>query len=113
MISGIPSSYPIDPSRYSRLADTAPSAGASATPEVSSTPSAPDSFGNVLGRLVNDVSAKQTEATSAVNALQSGQPVPLHQAVIAVEEANLSFQLMVEVRNRMLDSYQEIMRMQI
>jgi len=48
-----------------------------------------------------------------VSALQSGQTVPLHQAVIAMEEANVSFQLMVEVRNRLLDSYQEIMRMQI
>jgi flagellar hook-basal body complex protein FliE len=48
-----------------------------------------------------------------VNALQSGANVPLHQAVISMEEANVSFQLMVEVRNRLLESYQEIMRMQI
>jgi flagellar hook-basal body complex protein FliE len=45
--------------------------------------------------------------------LQSGGNVPLHQAVIAMEEANVSFQLMVEVRNKLLESYQEIMRMQI
>ena len=44
---------------------------------------------------------------------QSGQNVPLHQAVISMEEASVSFQLMVEVRNRLMDSYQEIMRMQI
>jgi len=72
-----------------------------------------DSFSNVLGKLISDVNAKQNAATAAVDGLQSGQPVPLHQAVIAMEEANVSFQLMVEVRNKLLDSYQELMRMQL
>ena len=72
-----------------------------------------ESFGSMLGRLVEEVNAKQTAATDAVSALQSGQNVSLHQAVIAMEEANVSFQLMSEVRNKLLDSYQEIMRMQI
>jgi flagellar hook-basal body complex protein FliE len=67
----------------------------------------------MLGRMVSDINSQQNFATQSVNALQSGQNVPLHQAVIAMEEANVSFQLMVEVRNRLLESYQEIMRMQI
>jgi flagellar basal body rod protein FlgB len=49
----------------------------------------------------------------AVTGLLSGQNVSLHQAMISMEEANVSFQMMVEVRNRLLDSYQELMRMQI
>ena len=81
--------------------------------EVNPTQPSGDSFGSVLGKLVSDVNAKQNAATAAVDGLQSGQPVPLHQAVIAMEEANVSFQLMVEVRNKLLDSYQELMRMQI
>jgi flagellar hook-basal body complex protein FliE len=72
-----------------------------------------DSFGNVLGKLISDVNTKQNTATATVDAMQGGQAVPLHQAVIAMEEANVSFQLMVEVRNKLLDSYQELMRMQI
>jgi flagellar hook-basal body complex protein FliE len=72
-----------------------------------------DSFSSMLGQMVSDVNAQQNISAQAVSALQSGQNVPLHQAVIAMEEANISFQLMVEVRNRMLDAYQEIMRMQI
>src|SRR6266436_3349161 len=55
-----------------------------------------ESFANVLGRMVQEVSAKQDVANDAVAALQSGQNVSLHQAVIAMEEANISFQLMVE-----------------
>jgi len=72
-----------------------------------------DSFGSVLGKMISDVNAKQNVANAAVDGLQSGQNVPLHQAVIAMEEANVSFQLMVEVRNKLLDAYQELMRMQI
>jgi flagellar hook-basal body complex protein FliE len=63
--------------------------------------------------MVSDVSAQQNMSAQAVGALQGGQNIPLHQAVIAMEEANISFQLMVEVRNRMLDAYQEVMRMQV
>src|SRR5260221_5144103 len=65
-----------------------------------------ESFANVLGRMVNEVNTRQSTANDAVAALQSGQTTSLHQAVIAMEEANISFQLMVEVRNKLLDSYQ-------
>ena len=82
-------------------------------PGISSAQPAGNSFASMLGQLVSDVNAKQQVSAQAVNALQSGQAVPLHQTVIAMEEANISFQLMVEVRNRLLESYQEIMRMQI
>jgi flagellar hook-basal body complex protein FliE len=73
----------------------------------------PATFGNLLGRLVNEVNDKQAASGEAVKGLLSGQNVSLHQAVIAMEEANVSFQLMVEVRNKLLEAYQELMRMQI
>ena len=71
------------------------------------------SFSSLLGRFVSDVTDKQTAAGDAVNGLLRGQNVSLHQAMIAMEEASVSFQLMVEVRNKLLESYQELMRMQI
>jgi len=70
-------------------------------------------FEGVLKDFVGQVNAKQAAAGEAVNGLLSGQQVPLHQAVIAMEEASVSFQLMVEVRNKLLESYQELMRMQV
>ena len=73
----------------------------------------PASFGSVLSRLVSEVNDKQVVAGDAVKGLIGGQGIPLHQAVIAMEEANVSFQLMVEVRNKLLESYQELMRMQM
>jgi len=84
-----------------------------AAPGVAAAQPADISFANVLGQMVQDVNMKQNAANDAVSALQSGGNVSLHQAVIAMEEASVSFQLMVEVRNKLLDSYQEIMRMQV
>jgi flagellar hook-basal body complex protein FliE len=70
-------------------------------------------FSDFLGEMVHDVNAKQAAANNAVDGVLSGQNIPLHQAMLSVEEASVSFQLMVEVRNKLLDSYQELMRMQI
>jgi flagellar hook-basal body complex protein FliE len=70
-------------------------------------------FSHVLGRLIQEVNAKQSSAGAAMRDLQGGGNVSLHQAVLAMEEASVSFQLMVEVRNKLLESYQELMRMQI
>lgn len=70
-------------------------------------------FENTLGRMVAEVSGKQAAATEAVTGLLAERGVPLHQAMIAMEEASVSFQLMVEVRNKLLESYQELMRMQV
>ena len=77
------------------------------------TPTDSNSFSALLGKMVSEVNAQQQSSAQSVTALQSGANVPLHQAVISMEEASVSFQLMVEVRNRLLESYQEIMRMQM
>ncbi|HET7624876.1 MAG TPA: flagellar hook-basal body complex protein FliE, partial [Verrucomicrobiae bacterium] len=70
------------------------------------------SFQNLLGNLVGEVAEKQAVANDTISDLMSGKNVSLHQAMISMEEASVSFQLMVEVRNQLLDSYQELMRMQ-
>ncbi len=83
-----------------------------ATPSVAQTP-ASGGFSDVLSRLVTEVNGKQAAASEAVHQLQAGGNVSLHQTVIAMEEANVAFMLMVEVRNKLMESYQEMMRMQI
>jgi len=89
------------------------SAASSDMPQAVGFTQSSSSFQNVLGDFVNEVSAKQAAAGDAVNGLLSGKNVSLHQAVISMEEASVSFQMMVEVRNKLLESYQEIMRMQV
>jgi flagellar hook-basal body complex protein FliE len=101
----VPSSIPLSELRELGSATNGqmvPAAGQTATP-----------FSTMFGQMVNEVNDKQLAAADAVQGLLSGQKVPLHQAVIAMEEANVSFQLMVEVRNKVLEAYQELMRMQI
>src|SRR4051812_17760483 len=72
-----------------------------------------ESFSSFLGNVAHEVSAKQAAAGSAMREVMAGGHMPLHQAMIAVQEASVSFQLMVEVRNKLLDAYQELMRMQV
>ena len=90
-----------------------PASTAKAPIDISAPQPTEETFGTLLGKMVGEVNASQQTANQAMNSLQAGGNVSLHQAMIAVEEASVSFQLMVEVRNRMLDAYQEIMRMQV
>ncbi|MBT7537214.1 MAG: flagellar hook-basal body complex protein FliE [Verrucomicrobia bacterium] len=83
------------------------------TSQATATGEAGTSFANMLKSLAQDVSVKSAQAGEAVQGVLAGEGVPLHQAVIAAEEASVSFQLMVEVRNKLLESYQELMRMQV
>ena len=71
------------------------------------------SFASMLGGFVGEVNDKQAAAGAAMQGLLAGQNVSLHQAMIAMEEASVSFQLMAEVRNKLVESYQELMRMQV
>ena len=70
-------------------------------------------FSDLLSEMVHKTDASQKTSAATTSAMLSGQNVPLHQVMIASEEASVSFQLMLEVRNKLLDGYQELMRMQV
>lgn len=55
----------------------------------------------------------QHEAGRLEDSVASGENVNIHQAVIAGEKAGLSFRLLMQVRNKMVEAYQEVMRMQV
>ena len=99
----------------SQTKSTIPAAEIPASPEITpaSVPAGAASFSDALSKAVGEINAKQLAAGNAVNGLLSGQDVSLHQAMISMQEANVSFQLMVEVRNKLLESYQELMKMQV
>lgn len=69
-------------------------------------------FGKMLDSLVSSVDAKQAQADKITQSVLMGDSGQLHQSVIAMQEASVSFSLMVQVRNKLVDSYQELMRMQ-
>jgi len=87
-----------------------PWAGAAVQP---GSTAAPAPFGEVLSRMVGEINDRQVAAADKVQGLLGGREVSLHETMIALEEASVSFQLMVEVRNKLLESYQELMRMQV
>ncbi len=70
-------------------------------------------FGSVLQRAFDTVSALQAEKDTAVAELAAGENPDIHGAMIAVQKADLSFRLMLQVRNKALAAYEEIMRMNI
>jgi flagellar hook-basal body complex protein FliE len=76
-------------------------------------PAPADGFGRMLDGLVASVDAKQAEAKAITQKVLLGDSDQLHQSVIAMQEAGVSFSLMVEVRNKLIESYQELMRMQV
>ena len=72
-----------------------------------------ESFGTMLDGLVSNVSGKQSEAAELTKRVLLGENDQLHTSVIAMQEAGVAFTLMVEVRNKLVESYQELMRMQV
>lgn len=72
-----------------------------------------EGFGKMLDGLVATVDAKQAQSTELTRRVLMGESDQLHQSVIAMQEAGVAFSLMVEVRNKLVDSYQELMRMQV
>jgi flagellar hook-basal body complex protein FliE len=68
-------------------------------------------FGKVVGQAINDVNKQMAEAGKAVEALTTGTSRDIHGTMIAMEKASVSFQLISQVRNKIIDAYKEIQRM--
>ena len=71
------------------------------------------SFAGILNKALNELNNSQLKAQQAALGLVTGDIEDIHQVTIAVTEAKLAMQLAVEVRNRAIEAYQEIYRMQI
>jgi flagellar hook-basal body complex protein FliE len=70
-------------------------------------------FGQVLKDSLEQVNRLQTEADTAITDLATGGPTTLHDTMLALEKADLSFRLMMQVRNKIVEAYQEVVRMQV
>src|SRR5690242_5584210 len=71
------------------------------------------SFGAVLKDSLAQVNSLQHEADAAIQSLATGGTATLHDTMLAVEKAELSFRLMMQVRNKIVEAYQEVLRMQV
>ena len=70
-------------------------------------------FGKLMEDMVGKVGELQNNADRSIQSLATGQGKGLHEVMLAVEKASISFQMLTQVRNKAVEAYQEIMRMPI
>jgi flagellar hook-basal body complex protein FliE len=72
----------------------------------------PMSFGNMLARSLEEVNQLHMAADEAIENLAAGKQKNIHETMIAMEKADVAFQLLMQVRNKIISAYETIMRMQ-
>jgi flagellar hook-basal body complex protein FliE len=70
-------------------------------------------FGDLLRSVLDDANRAQVESDRALESLSRGEGTDVHDVMLALTRADLSFRLLVEVRDRLVEAYQEVQRMQI
>jgi flagellar hook-basal body complex protein FliE len=70
-------------------------------------------FGEILKDAISTVNELQKQSDKEIQKLMTGESQDLHTTIIAVQKADLSFQMMMQVRNKIVQAYQEIMHMQV
>ncbi|MFN8634017.1 MAG: flagellar hook-basal body complex protein FliE [Chloroflexota bacterium] len=84
-----------------------------ATPSVSPAGNAIGGFGQALTNAISGLNASQNQADDMSVKMAAGEPIDLHEVMLARETASLHFQLAVQVRNKLVEAYQDVMRMQV
>ena len=82
-----------------------PLAGAQQNPTVG--------FGKLMEEMISKVGDLQNDADKSIQSLATGQSKGLHEVMLSVEKASISFQMLTQVRNKAVEAYQEIMRMPV
>ncbi|NII09195.1 flagellar hook-basal body complex protein FliE [Oleiagrimonas sp. C23AA] len=72
-----------------------------------------DSFGSLLKQSIESINEAQGEAKQMQNAFERGDNTNLAQVMVSAQKADLSFRTMVQVRNKLVDAYKDIMNMQV
>ncbi|MEZ6062786.1 MAG: flagellar hook-basal body complex protein FliE [Planctomycetaceae bacterium] len=95
-----------------------PSVGNSVLPPSSQVTASPATkadvpFAELVKDLLNDTSRQQDAMQNSVKQLVSGETDSIHDVVLTASRADLAFRLVMEIRNRLISSYEEIMRMQV
>ena len=70
-------------------------------------------FSDILGEALNKVNDLQIESQNVTDSFLSGETDNIHNVMIASSKANLALQMTIQVRNKVMDAYNEIMNMQI
>ena len=71
------------------------------------------SFSDLLKQALQEVGDTQGTAEHEARNLMTGEPTDVHTAILAVQKADVSFQMMMAVRSKLIEAYREVMRMQM
>jgi len=71
------------------------------------------SFGDLLQQALKEVNDTQTSSEQEARNLMSGNATDMHTAILAVQKADVSFQMMMAVRSKLVDAYRAVMQMQM
>jgi flagellar hook-basal body complex protein FliE len=71
------------------------------------------SFAETLKNSIEEVNRLQKEADKAIQHLAVGKGKGIHETMIALEKADISFQMMMQIRNKIIEAYQDVMKMQL
>ena len=80
---------------------------------VATTPTHNAGFGDVLSGALDNLNQSAQTSDGLAEAFAAGEDVEIHEVMVAVQETQIAFQLATQVRNRAVEAYQEIMRMQL
>ena len=72
-----------------------------------------NAFAGLLQNKIQEINTLQVEADQAISNVMLEDSGSVHEAIIALEKASISFTTMMEVRNKIVEAYQEVMRMQV
>jgi len=72
-----------------------------------------DSFKKTLSGFINEVNDLQTKANESIESFATGKVENVHEVMIAMSKAEISFKFMMEARNKLIETYKEVMRMQM
>ena len=92
---------------------TQPAVAAQQTLQGTATMPSSDNFASLLSGGLKSMEAKVAHADAMVKAFALDDSIPVHQVTYALEEARLSVELAIQVRNRLLDGFRELMTMQL
>ena len=71
------------------------------------------SFKDTLQGFLKDVNSMQVKADQSIEKMAAGEITDVHQVMSTVQEANVAFNMMMEIRNKVMDAYQEVMRIRL
>lgn len=83
------------------------------TPQTAERRKSQEPFTETVKSFLKDVNNLQLQAGSQIESLIAGETTDIHDVMIAVEKASVGFEMAMEIRNKILEAYKEVMRMQV